>query len=95
MRRLLCRSLEAGRSPSRKQFIAFGYPGVVAASVRRARTPEGLADRELIFEHVSALRTAGAYEPASHIERRCEAETTSSKPLKFLSTDPSDGSTKH
>jgi ATP-dependent helicase YprA (DUF1998 family) len=26
--------------------IACGYPGVVAASVRRARTPEGLADRQ-------------------------------------------------
>jgi hypothetical protein len=75
--------------------VACGYPGVVAASVRRARTPEGLADRQLIFEHVSALRTAGAYEPANHIERRSEAETTSSKPLKFLRGDPSDDSTTH
>jgi hypothetical protein len=74
--------------------VACGYPGVVAASVRRARTPEGVADRQLIFEHVSAFRTAGA-EQAGHTDHRSRAETTSSQPLKFLSTDPSDGSTKH
>jgi hypothetical protein len=75
--------------------VACGYPGVVAASVRRARTPEGLADRQLIFEHVSAFRTAGAYEQATQPDRRSEAKTTSSKPLKFLRTDPDDGSTTH
>jgi len=74
--------------------VACGYPGVVAASVRRARTPEGLADRQLIFEHVSAFRTAGA-EQAGHTDHRSHAETTSSKPLKFLRGDPSDDSTTH
>jgi len=73
--------------------VACGYPGVVAASVRRARTPEGLADRQLIFEHVSAFRSAGAYEQGSHPHQRSDAKTTSSKPLKFLGRDPSD--TKH
>jgi hypothetical protein len=58
--------------------VACGYPGVVAASVRRARTPEGLADRQLIFEHVSALRSAGT-EQAVHTNHRSDAETTSSK----------------
>jgi hypothetical protein len=73
--------------------VACGYPGVVAASVRRARTPEGLADRQLIFEHVSAFRSAGAYKEATHPDQRSDAKTTSSKPLKFLGRDPSD--TKH
>jgi hypothetical protein len=48
--------------------VACGYPGVVAASVRRARTPEGLADRQLIFEYVSAFRSARA-EQARHTDR--------------------------
>ena len=62
--------------------VACGYPGVVAASVRRARTPEGLADRQLIFEHVSGLRTAGAHEQASHPDQRSDTTTTSPKPRK-------------
>jgi hypothetical protein len=75
--------------------VACGYPGVVAASVRRARTPEGLADRQLIFEHVTAWRSAGAYEQATQPDPRSDAQTTSSNPLKFLRTDPTDGSKTH
>jgi hypothetical protein len=75
--------------------VACGYPGVVAASVRRARTPEGLADRQLIFEQVSAFRSAGASEQAIHPDRPNDAKTTSSNPLKFLRTDPTDGSKTH
>jgi hypothetical protein len=57
-----------------------------------------VADRQLIFEHVSAFRTTGAHEQASHPDQRSEAKTTSStssKPLKFLRGDPSDDSTTH
>ncbi|HEU5257242.1 MAG TPA: hypothetical protein VFU28_14715 [Vicinamibacterales bacterium] len=75
--------------------ISCGYPGVVAASVRRARTPEGLADRRLIFEYVSAWRSAGACEQAIDPDRQSEAKTTSSEPLKFLRTDKDDGGTMH
>jgi len=70
--------------------VACGYPGVVAASVRRARTPEGFADRQLIFEHVSGLRPAGADRGASHPDQRSEATTTSSNTPTLRSTDPSD-----
>ena len=50
---------------------------------------------ELIFEHVSAWRTAVAYEQIIHPGRQSEAKTTSSQPLKFLKTDKDDGDTMH
>jgi len=69
--------------------VACGYPGVVAASVRRARTPEGLADRQLIFEHVNSFRDSGDTQN-SHPDRRSDAAATSTKPKKLLRTDPND-----
>jgi hypothetical protein len=74
--------------------VACAFPSVVTASVKRARTPSGLADRELLFEHMGAL-AARVHDQSYATKRTCNAEKTSSDPLAFLRKDPTDNGTTH
>jgi hypothetical protein len=74
--------------------VACAFPGVVAASVKRARTPRGLADRQLLFEHMSAM-AARVNDRGHPTNGKCDAEKTSSDPLAFLRKDPTDNRKTH
>jgi hypothetical protein len=50
--------------------VACSFPSVVAASVKRAKTPNGIADRQLLYEHMSALSMKLALEQAADKARR-------------------------
>lgn len=55
--------------------VACAFPCVLGACVRRARRPNGLADRQLLFEHFSVASMDLALEQAADKVRRL-AETT-------------------
>jgi len=73
--------------------VACAFPDVVAASVKRARTPQGVADRQLFFEHVDARRTARACERVGSTTRRSDAEKKPGDSPVFLRKDPEKGTT--
>ena len=50
--------------------VACAFPSVVAASAKRAKTPNGFADRQLLFEHMSALSMDLVLEHAANKARR-------------------------
>jgi hypothetical protein len=67
--------------------VACAFPDVVAASVKRARTPHGIADRQLFFEHMDAVRSARTHQRVGSTIRRSDAEKTSADRPAFLQTD--------
>lgn len=75
--------------------VACAFPSVVAASVKRARTSKGIADRQLLFEHMSALRAAGTDDDVRPTNRKSDADKMSSDPMAFLGKDPTDNGATH
>ena len=75
--------------------VACAFPGVVAASIKRATTPNGIADRQLLYEHMSAVSMSTALEQAADKARRAAgANDTGAMDedyLGFLRTDRSGG----
>jgi hypothetical protein len=72
--------------------VACAFPSVVAASVKRPKTLNGSADRQLLFEHMSALSMTTALEQAADKARRAAGtnDTGAMDPdyLGFLRKDP-------
>ena len=50
--------------------VACAFPSVVGACVKRAQTPNGFADRQLLFEHFGALSMSIELEQAAEKARR-------------------------
>ena len=72
--------------------VACAFPGVVAAAAKRAQHPDGVLDRQLIFEHMSALSMKRTLERAAeHAPRATGQRDTGeveSDHLSFLRKDP-------
>ena len=73
--------------------IASAFPAAVAAAAKRAEHPDGVLDRQLIFEHMSALRIKTALgRAAEHARRGAGRNATNgvddSDQLGFLRKDP-------
>jgi hypothetical protein len=65
--------------------VACAFPGVVAASAKRARTTDGVSDRQLLFEHMASIRVVNREQPSRASEKGAEA--TPLDQLAFLKTD--------
>ena len=61
--------------------VACAFPGVVAAAAKRAEHPDGVLDRQLFFDHMSALSMKRTLERAAE---RQKGETT---PAESITTD--------
>jgi hypothetical protein len=74
--------------------VACSFPSVVAASVKRAKTPNGIADRQLLYEHMRALSMSTALEQAADKARRAagknDAGAMDPDYVGFLKGDPVD-----
>ena len=72
--------------------IACAFPAAVATAAKRAQHPNGVLDRQLIFEHMSALSTKTALERAAEKARRGAARHdprgVESDRLSFLRKNP-------
>jgi hypothetical protein len=72
--------------------VACSFPGVVAASARRARTANGISDRQLLFEHMASIRGANREQVRSSTEKNADPKLADQ--LAFLKGDHIDpGST--
>ena len=75
--------------------VACAFPAVVAAAAKRAEHPDGIVDRQLIFEHMSALRMKRTLERAAEnaalATDRNETRVGESDHLSFLRKDPDAG----
>ena len=63
--------------------IACAFPAAVAAAAKRAQHPDGVLDRQLLFEHMSALSMDKTLERAA-VAARTKGETT---PAESITTD--------
>ena len=72
--------------------IACAFPAVVAAAAKRAQHPDGVVDRQLIFEHMSALSMKRTLERAAEHARPAAGQDDTrgvdSDHLSFLRKDP-------
>ena len=79
--------------------VASAFPGVVAAAAKRAQHPDGVLDRQLFFEHMSALRMKRTLERAAeHARPAAEQHDTGevdSDHLAFLREEPNVGEHRH
>ena len=79
--------------------VACAFPAVVAAAAKRAQHPDGALDRQLFFEHMSALsmkRTlVQAAEKARPTAAQHETRAVESDHLSFLRNDPDVGEHTH
>ena len=73
--------------------VVNAFPAAVAAAAKRARTPHGIADRQLLFEHMNALRDARTYEPDHPAPTKPAGDRVSSNRLAFLKTGDGDDTT--
>jgi hypothetical protein len=67
--------------------VACAFPDVVAASAKRARTPQGVVDRQLFFEHMDVVRTARGSERLPPDNRTSDTEKTPADRPAFLRRD--------
>jgi hypothetical protein len=65
--------------------VACSFPGVVAASAKRARTSNGISDRQLLFEHMASIRGANREQPSRASE--IGADATPLDQLAFLKNE--------
>ncbi len=79
--------------------IACAFPAAVAAAAKRAEHPDGVLDRQLLFEHMSALSTKTALERAAEHARPTAGQhdtgEVESDHLSFLRKDPDVGEHRH
>ena len=79
--------------------VACAFPGVVAAAAKRAQHPDGVLDRQLFFEHMSALSMKRTLERAAEHARPTAGQhdngEVESDHLSFLRKDPDVGEHTH
>ena len=79
--------------------VACAFPGVVAAAAKRAQHPDGVLDRQLFFEHMSALSMKRTLERAAEHARPAagqhDTSGVESDNLGFLRKDPASGESRH
>ncbi len=79
--------------------VACAFPGVVAAAAKRAQHPDGVLDRQLLFEHMSALRMETTLqrvaEHSPRVPEQHETRAVESDHLSFLRKDPDTGEHTH
>ena len=79
--------------------IACAFPAAVAAAAKRAEHPDGVVDRQLLFEHMNALSVKRALErTAEHarpVARPHDTGEVESDHLGFLRKDPANGESRH
>ena len=63
--------------------VASAFPAVVAAAARRAEHPDGVLDRQLLFDHMSALSMKRT------LERAAERQTGETTSAESITTDSS------
>ena len=78
--------------------VACAFPAAVAAAAKRAQHPDGVLDRQLLFEHMSALSIKTALERATEKARRAAGghdTRGADSDLAFLRKDPDAGESRH
>ena len=72
--------------------VACAFPAAVAAAAKRAQHPDGVLDRQLLFEHMSALSMKRTLERAAEHARPAAGQhdtgEVESDHLSFLRKDP-------
>ncbi len=79
--------------------VACAFPSVVAAAAKRAEQPDGVLDRQLFFEHMSALSMKRTLERAAEHARPTAGQhdtgDVESDHLSFLRKDPDVSEHRH